>query len=235
MAEQEVKKNIFTEEGRLLQAEFAIKNVSEAGTIVGCSFSDGAVLIGVNNVKTTNLEKVYQVNKTTFVAVSGIFSDALRLLRFSRVKSVQLKQELGVLPKVSVLCEMLAMEMQYYTQNIQARPFGVCFLFAGYEEGKFIVQSIDPSGTINRWKACCFGSSEDVISSGLRNNLQSLDCNVEDGLYNTLKILSNAKEWSADFTSKLEIFILYKDGHRMVSVEEINGILSRIERKKSNQ
>lgn len=234
MVEQDGK-NIFTEEGRLLQAEFAIKNVSEAGTIIGASFNDGAILIGVNAIKAKQLEKVYQINQNCFVVVSGIFSDALRLVRFARVKSAQIKEELGILPKVSVLCELLSMEMQYYTQNIRARPFGVCFLFVGYENNKYVLQSIDPSGTINNWKACCFGTSEDIINSSLRTNVGKLECSVDEGAYNILKILSSAKEWSADLSEKLEILIFTEKGSRMMRLDEINSILDQIEKKKLEQ
>lgn len=229
MSEQQVEKNTFTEEGRLLQAEFAIKSVSEAGTIVGTICTNGVIMIGVNTTKTSTVEKVYQINEKTFVVVSGIFSDALRLLRFARVKSAQIKEELGVLPKTSVLCDLISMEMQYYTQSIGARPFGVCFLFAGFENGEYVLYSIDPSGTINHWKACCFGANEDSINAGLRKDIEKLDCNVDEGVYSLLKILSKAKEWSADFCEKLEILIFTESGSRMMNFDEIKSLTARIE------
>jgi 20S proteasome subunit alpha 3 len=228
MSENKAGKNTFTEEGRLLQAEFAIKSVSEAGTIVGTVCTNGVILLGINMTKTDTLEKIYQVNKNSFVAVSGIFSDALRLLKFARVTSVQIKEEIGTLPKTSVLCDLISMEMQYYTQNVGARPFGVCFLFAGYENDVFLLYSIDPSGTINNWKACCFGSNEDSINSSLRNEINSLNCSVEDGVLNLLKILSKAKEWTGDFNEKLEILIFDQNGGKIIKSAEIKEMISKI-------
>lgn len=226
---QQISRNTFTDDGRLLQAEFAIKNVSEAGTIAGLVCTNGVILLGINPTKSTTVEKIYRINENTFSAVSGIFGDALRLIKFSRLESANIKETIGVCPKISVLCDSIAREKQKYTQMVKARPFGVSFLFSGYEDGEYVLYSTDPSGTINRWKACCFGMDSDSINGGLRNDLPDGEMSLETGLVNLLKIVGKAKEWSSDSAEKMEILLFSEHGPKMMDVEEIKAIIQSIE------
>lgn len=232
MSEQQISRNTFTDDGRLLQAEFAIKNVSEAGTIAGLVCTDGVVLLGINPEKSTTVEKIYQINEKTFLAVSGIFSDALRLIKFSRLESANIKETIGLCPKISVLCNSIAREKQKYTQMVKARPFGVSFLLSGYEGNEYVLYSTDPSGTINRWKACCFGMDSDSINGGLRNDLPGDGMSLEAGVVNLLKIVGKAREWSSDSADKMEVLLFSEHGSRMMSVEEIKAVIGSIEKER---
>lgn len=224
--------NVFTEEGRLSQAEFAIKNVSEAGTIIGIACTNGVILIGVNPQKSTSIEKIYKVSEKVHLAVSGVFSDALRLLKYARLESVKIKEELGKYPKLSVLCDNIAKEKQYYTQMAGARPFGVSFLYAGYEDDEYVLYSTDPSGTVNKWKACSFGMDSDAINSCLRGEIDTLECNLNDGLYKILRIYAKAKEWNSDLSERLEIHIFGDNDNRLLTSDEIKSLISEIESEK---
>ncbi|ELA42509.1 uncharacterized protein VICG_00608 [Vittaforma corneae ATCC 50505] len=228
MADKQITGNTFTEEGRLSQAEFAIKNVNDAGTIIGLVCSNGVVLLGINLVKSSSIEKIYKVNDKAYVAVSGIFSDALRLLKFARVKSVSVKEVLGKYPRISVLCDLISQEKQYYTQMVSARPFGVSFLYSGYENDEYVLFSTDPSGTVNRWKACCFGMDSDTISSCLRNEISEINYNLEEGIEKILRIYGKTKEWSTDIAERLEILAFKERNSRMLHHEEIKEIISKI-------
>lgn len=225
--------NVFTEEGRLTQAEFAIKNVNEAGTIIGIVCTNGVILVGVNPQKSRSIEKIYKVSDRVHVAVSGVFSDALRLLKYARLESVKIKEELGKYPRLSVLCDNIAMEKQYYTQVAGARPFGVSFLYAGYENDEYVLYSTDPSGTVNKWKACSFGMDSDAINSCLRSEADNMECNLEDGLYKILKMYAKAKEWNSDLSERLEIHILGDKENRLLKLEEIKSLVSKIEAEKA--
>lgn len=228
MADKQTTGNTFTEEGRLSQAEFATKSVNEAGTIIGLVCSNGVILLGINPVKSSSLEKIYKVSDEAFVAVSGIFSDSLRLLKFARVKSASIKEELGKYPCTSVLCNLISQEKQYYTQTASARPFGVSFLYSGYENDEYVLFSTDPSGTVNRWKACCFGKDTDAISSSLRNEISEINYNLEEGIEKLLRIYGKTKEWSTDIAERLEILTFKESNSRMLRHEEIKEIISKI-------
>lgn len=230
MSEKQREGNIFTEEGRLLQAEYAIKNVGEAGTVMGVVCTNGIVLIGVNPSKSASVEKIYKVNDNAQVAVSGIFSDALRILKYARVKSLEIEEEIGKSPKISVLCELISREKQYYTQIVSARPFGVVFLYTGYENDEYVLYSTDPSGTINKWKACAFGMDSDSINSSLRGEIATIECNVDEGIYKLLRIYGKIKEWSTDLSERLEILRFVKDEYRLLKADEINEIIENIQK-----
>lgn len=232
MNEQQINRNTFTDDGRLLQAEFAIKNVSKAGTIAGLVCTDGVILLGINPFKATTSEKIYQISEKVFLAVSGIFGDALRLIKFSRLECAKIKEIIGTYPKVSVLCNSISKEKQKYTQMVGARPFGVSFLFSGCEDNRYVLYSTDPSGTINRWKACCFGMDSDSINGGLRNDLPDDGMSLETGVVSLLRIIGKAREWSSDSAERMEILLFSENRSRMMGTEEIRAIIESIEEKK---
>lgn len=229
MSEQQTTRNTFTEDGRLLQAEFAIKNVSEAGTIAGMVCTDGVILLGINLTPSATIEKVYQINEKTYSVVSGIFSDALRLIKFARLECANARETTGLYPKVSILCDKISMEKQSYTQMAGARPFGVSFLFSGYENGEYVLYSTDPSGTVNRWRACCFGLDSDAINGGLRNDLPEAEYTVEEGILNLLRIMGKAKEWGNDTAERMEVLLFSEGGARMMKIDEIKNIIKLVE------
>lgn len=229
MAQEGPTGNTFTEEGRLSQAEFAIKNVNEAGTIIGLVCTNGVVLLGINQRKSASTEKIYKVNASTYVAVSGVFSDALRLLKYARVRSAGIEEEIGKCPKVSILCNLISQEKQHYTQAVGARPFGVVFLYSGHEDDEFVLFSTDPSGTVNKWKACCFGADSEVINSSLRNEVPAMECNLEEGIRSLIRSYIKAKELSDDLAERLEILTFDGTSNRMLRSEEIKAIIAGIE------
>lgn len=47
--------NAFNEEGRILQVEYAIKNVSNAGTTLGLVCKDGIFLLGITTTMKNNM------------------------------------------------------------------------------------------------------------------------------------------------------------------------------------
>lgn len=230
MADKQSTGNTFNEEGRLLQAEFAIKSVSNAGTIIGLVCTNGVALVGINKVKSSSIEKIYQIHDKAYVAVSGIFSDALRLVKYSRIKSANIKEEIGKYPRLSVLCDLISSEKQNYTQMVGARPFGVSFLYSGYENDEYVLYSTDPSGTTNRWKACCFGMDSDLLNSSFRKELGENDCNLEEGIEKILKIYGKAKEWSNDLSERLEILAFKEEGAKLFKSEEVEELVSKVEK-----
>jgi len=228
MADKQISGNIFTEDGRLSQAEFAIKNVSEAGTIIGLVCTNGVVLVGINPTKSTSIEKIYKISDETYVAVSGIFSDALRLIKYARLWSAGVKENINKYPRISVLCNTISLEKQYYTQIVSARPFGVSLLYSGYENDEYVLYSTDPSGTVNRWRACCFGMDSDAINACLRNEVTEETYNLAEGVEKVLRMYGKTKEWSSDLAERLEV-LTYKEGDaRLLKYEEVRDIIGRI-------
>lgn len=230
MSDKQTIGNMFTEEGRLSQAEFAIKNVNEAGTIIGLVCTNGVVLLGINPVKSESIEKIFKIDEGVYAVVSGIFSDALRLLRYARVKSASLREQLGKRPRISTLCDLISLKKQYYTQIANARPFGVSILYSGYESDEYVLFSTDPSGTVNRWKACCFGKDSDAINSCFRSEGElDGECNLEEGIQKVLRIYKKAKEWGPDLAERMEILAFKIEKSKILKPDEIKELISKIE------
>jgi 20S proteasome subunit alpha 3 len=78
--------------------------------------------------------------------------------------------------------------------KIGLRPFGVSFLYAGYDEhfGFQLYQS-DPSGNYSGWKAACIGSGSNNAQSLLKQEFKD----KEDGLS-----LAEAKKVAVKVLSK---------------------------------
>lgn len=234
MGDKQTTRNIFSSDGRLLHAELAFKNVGEAGTVAGLVCTDGIVIIGINHTKSLTIEKIYKINDETYACVAGIFSDALRLIKYARLKSANIYELTGSVPKISVLCENIAKEKQLYTQLEDARPFGVAFLYSGYEEGGYVLYSTDPSGTVNRWKACSFGLDCDKINGELRNFLYDAEkTSTEQGLIDLMNAIGKAREWASDVAERMEVLLYSKNDSRMMKTEEIKDLLKRLEGEKA--
>jgi 20S proteasome subunit alpha 3 len=228
--EESVKTNTFNEEGRLPQVEFAIKNVSKAGTIIGCVCADGVVLLGVNKIEVgSQREKIYQITNTIYCAVSGLFGDAMRLKRFAQIKAQNVLEEYGVECPISVLCRSIGEEKQRFTQYGGSRPFGVSFLYAGVDKEGYVLYSTDPSGTMNQWRGVCFGEDEDGINNGLRNDLPRRPMGMEEGIVEVLKIYGKVRECSPKEADRMEVLYFSKDRKRYLTRDEISELLGRIE------
>jgi len=98
---------------------------------------------------------------------------------------------------------------QAYTQYGGLRPFGVAFLFAGYDEhyGFQLYQS-DPSGNYSGWKATVIGSNNQAGKSLLKNE------------YGVTSSSSEEKEEEKEGEMKVEV-----DGVEETSMPDIKGAL----------
>jgi 20S proteasome subunit alpha 3 len=225
-----VKTNTFNEEGRLPQVEFAIKNVSEAGTIIGYVCTDGIVLLGVNKAEIRDQrEKIYQISEDIYCAVSGLFGDAMRLKRFAQIKTQNVLEEYGVECPAYVLCESVGQKKQRFTQYGGSRPFGVSFLYAGVDKDGYVLYSTDPSGTVNRWRGVCFGESEDGINNGLRNDIPKQPMEMKEAIVEVLKIYGKVRECGPREADKMEILYFSKDRKRYLERGEIRELLRHVE------
>lgn len=221
------KTNVFTDEGRLLQTEYAIKNVSQAGTIMGMVCTDGIVLFGLNLTKTLQKEKIYKITNDTYCVVSGLFGDANMLIKSARVEGVRLKQYLREEVSTRKMAKSVARLQNTNTLIGNARPYAVSFLFAGYDNGKYVLYSTDPSGTINNWKTWAIGADETTINQSLRNDYKE-GMDIESGLTFLLESFKKAKEVNLETSEKMEIFLYTKDEKKFLETAEIRKRLENL-------
>merc|ERR1711937_523660 len=114
-------------------------------------------------------EKLYRVDNHIFCAVAGITSDANILINTLRLGAQQYTYAYGEPIPVEQMIVQICDKKQGYTQFGGLRPFGVSFLFAGYDEHHgFQLYHTDPSGNYSGWKAYAMNNNNNTAQQILR-------------------------------------------------------------------
>lgn len=209
---------IFSPEGRLYQVEYALEAISHAGTAIGILSSDGIVLAAERKVTSklleqdTSAEKLYILNEyalflfsiaspvakeicsNMICAVAGMTADANILINYAR----QAAQRYLLTYNEDIPCEQLVRRLcdlkQGYTQHGGLRPFGVSFIYAGYDpQRQFQLYQSNPSGNYGGWKATSVGANNASAQSLLKQDYkEELDLKEACGL--AVKVLSKTMD-----------------------------------------
>ncbi|KAI7886669.1 proteasome subunit alpha type-4 [Lichtheimia hyalospora FSU 10163] len=201
---------IFSPEGRLYQVEYAMEAISLAGIALGVLATDGIVLAAEKKVtsklleQTASAEKIYKLSDRIICGVAGITADANILINWTRSHAQKYlftyDEEIPVEQLVQRVCDL----KQGYTQYGGLRPFGVSFIFAGYDEQHgFQLYHSDPSGNYGGWKATCIGANNATAQSILKQDYKD-DMNVEDAKALAIKVLSKTMDSTTLNSEKLE-------------------------------
>eukprot|EP01088_Endostelium_zonatum_P021214 TRINITY_DN8244_c0_g1_i1.p1 TRINITY_DN8244_c0_g1~~TRINITY_DN8244_c0_g1_i1.p1 ORF type:complete len:263 (-),score=60.24 TRINITY_DN8244_c0_g1_i1:26-814(-) len=207
---------IFSPEGRLHQVEYAMKAINHAGVCIGILATDGIVLAAEKKNVSQLLEpgrqseKMYKIDDHVAVAVAGITADANILVNRSRLIAQRhyftYQEPITVEALVQEICDV----KQGYTQYGGLRPFGVSFLYAGWDKyhGFQLYQS-DPSGNFGGWKATAIGANDQAATSILKTDY-STDISVEKAIDLCVKVLSKTMDSTNLSSEKLELATLTK-------------------------
>ncbi|KAH7347129.1 proteasome subunit alpha type-4 [Plectosphaerella cucumerina] len=227
---------IFSPEGRLYQVEYALEAISHAGTAIGILAQDGIVLAAERKVTSklleqdTSAEKLYTVNDNMIAAVAGMTADANILINYAR----QAAQRYLLTYNEDIPCEQLVRRLcdlkQGYTQHGGLRPFGVSFIYAGWDpKRQFQLYQSNPSGNYGGWKATAVGANRASAESLLKQDYKE-DCSLKDACGLAVKVLSKTMDSTKLSAEKLEFATVGQtsDGkiyHRLWSAEEIKALL----------
>lgn len=104
-------------------------------------------------------EKTYIIDDHVVTLVAGLSSDANILVQNARVAAQRYLYTYQEPMPIEQIVKHVCDYKQAYTQFGGLRPFGVAFLFAGYDThyGFQLYQS-DPSGNFSGWKATVIGA-----------------------------------------------------------------------------
>lgn len=207
---------IFSPEGRLYQVEYAQEAISQAGTAIGILTTEGVVLACEKKITSKLLdndgtaEKLYIINDSMIAAVAGMTSDASILVNNARVYGQQYLKTYNE----SVPCEMLIKKIcdikQGYTQHGGLRPFGVSFIYAGYDDRyEFQLFTSNPSGNYSGWKATSIGANNSAAQTLLKKDYKD-DLTLKQGCELAIKILSKTMDSSNLNSEKVEFATLSK-------------------------
>ncbi|KAF2071326.1 hypothetical protein CYY_007357 [Polysphondylium violaceum] len=215
---------IFSPEGRVYQVEYAMTAIRHAGATVGILAKDGIVLAAEKKTtaklldgSSTISEKMFKIDEHVVCAVAGITSDANILINYARLSSQRYyytyQEPIPVEQLVSQICDT----KQGYTQYGGLRPFGVSFLYAGWDKhfGFQLYQS-DPSGNFAGWKATSIGGENSQNAQSVLRSKYKPDINYKEALELALKVLTKTMDRSNVNSDKLEFSYFTKKGDQIV-------------------
>jgi 20S proteasome subunit alpha 3 len=186
--------------------------INHAGAAVGIlSQREGVVLAAEKKLAAKLLdvglssEKMYRLDDHAAVAVAGITSDANILVHYLRTSAQQYLRSYGEPVPVEQLVQYVCDLKQGYTQFGGLRPFGVSFLYAGWDAhlGFQLYQS-DPSGNYGGWRATAIGANNQAATSLLKADYRE-DMSLKEALLLALKILSKTMDTTQLTPQKLEV------------------------------
>ncbi|ORY99396.1 proteasome subunit alpha type-4, partial [Syncephalastrum racemosum] len=226
---------IFSPEGRLYQVEYAMEAISHAGIALGVLAKDGVVIAAEKKVtsklleQSASAEKIYKLNEHIICGVAGFNADANILINWARTSAQRYlftyDEEIPVEQLVQRLCDL----KQGYTQYGGLRPFGVSFIFAGYDEQYgFQLYHSDPSGNYGGWKATCIGANNATAQSILKQDHKE-DMTLEEAKALAIKVLSKTMDSTTLNSEKLEFATIREVGgkikYELYKPDEIDALL----------
>jgi len=239
---------IFSPEGRLYQVEYAMEAISHAGTCLGVLASNGVVLAAEKKIAskllehTRSSEKIFVLNEHIAASVAGITSDANTLINYARLSAQRhtfsYQEPIPVEQLVQKICDL----KQGYTQYGGLRPFGVSFIFGGWDrEYGFQLYQSDPSGNYGAWKATCIGANNQGAQSILKQSLEkeNEEITLDKALKLAVRVLSKTMDSTNLTPEKLEIGVLSrKNGETyftQLGASETEVLLKEIEAEKKDK
>lgn len=254
----------FSPEGRLHQVEYAIEAINNAGTSVGILASDGVVMASEKKITSGLLapsrtsEKTYKLCGHATCSVAGLTADANILIDQARLRAGRYAYQYQEPIPIENLVEHVCNYKQAYTQYGGLPPFGVAFLFAGYDttHGFQLYQS-DPSGNYSGWKATVIGANNQAGKSLLKTDYGSKKDDgdemktdddkpeeiklpdVAEACRLAVKVLNKTMDGAVASAEKLELFTmtLDEDGncvHKILNEVEAKAVISQVEAETSS-
>jgi 20S proteasome subunit alpha 3 len=225
---------IFSPEGRLYQVEYAMEAIGHAGAAIGILGTNGVVLAAEKKTTSKLLEvdkttdKMYKLDNHIACAVAGIRADANILINNARLTAQRHLFKYDEPMPVEQLIQQICDLKQGYTQFGGQRPFGVSFLFAGYDKyfGYQLYQS-DPSGNYGGWKATAVGGNNSSAQSMLKTEYQE-DMDLDACLKLAIKVLSKTMDSTQLTPDKLEFATMSEDGYKILTEADLQKLLDEV-------
>lgn len=194
--------------------------ISHAGTCLGLLASDGILLAAekrnVHKLLDDEVfaEKIYPLHENMACSVAGITSDANVLINVLRVNAQRYVLQYGETIPCEQLVQWVCDIKQAYTQIGGKRPFGVSFLYMGWDKhyGFQLYQS-DPSGNYGSWKATCIGNNHQSAVSLLKQEYKSPT--LDEAKQLCMKVLSKTLDVKLS-AEKIEMATLTREEEKTV-------------------
>lgn len=165
----------------------------------------------------TLAEKLHQIDSHVVAASAGINADAEILIQAARAMALRYKHKYGQAIPVEVLVQHIADHKQSYTQFGGLRPYGVSFIFAGWDQNLgFQLYQSDPSGNYAGWQATSIGANSQTAHSILKSDYTS-NLSSDDAKKLALKVLKKIMDVTTVSCESVELIELTLAGDRISS------------------
>jgi 20S proteasome subunit alpha 3 len=196
--------------------------ISHAGTCVGVLSKQGVVLAAEKKVTSKLLEskgaseKMYRLDNHVATAVAGLTADANIVVNYARLTAQRYLIQYGESTPIEQLVQTVCDLKQGYTQFGGLRPFGVSFLYAGWDKHLgFQLYKSDPSGNYGGWMATSIGAGHQTATSILKSDFKE-DGSLKEALILAVKVLSKTMDSTVLDHEKLEFGTLTREGDKVV-------------------
>ena len=190
--------------------------ISHAGATVGLLAEDGVVLAAELKVTSKLLdpghssEKLYRIDEHIVCSAAGITADANSLIEYARETAQRYKylyqENIPVEQLMQDVCDL----MQGYTQYGGLRPFGVSFLFAGWDEHfGFQLYKCEPSGNYSAWRAMAVGKNKSNAQTLLKQEYEA-DISTVAATKLAVRVLSKTMDVVSLTHEKVELATLQR-------------------------
>ena len=139
-------------------------------------------------------------------------ADANILINYAR----QAAQRYLLTYNEEIPCEQLVRRLcdlkQGYTQHGGLRPFGVSFIYAGYDpQRQFQLYQSNPSGNYGGWKATSVGANNASAQSLLKQDYKE-ECDLKEACGLAVKVLSKTMDSTKLSSEKSEFSLSFEFG-----------------------
>jgi len=166
-------------------------------------------------------EKMYKLDDHIACAVAGITSDANILIEYARVSAQRYIYAYQEPIPIEYLVQQICDLKQGYTQYGGMRPFGVSFLYAGWDKNfGFQLYQSDPSGNYGGWQASAIGANNQAAQSILKTDWKP-EFKIKDAVKLAIKVLSKTMDSTSLTADKLDFSTLTRDARGKVVWREI--------------
>lgn len=218
MSRYDGRTTTFSPQGRLSQVEYAVEATKQSGPALGIVGKDCVVLAGEKKNASKLLdqgrmaEKLFEVDDHMCCAVAGLSSDANTLISYIRLMAQQYTYGYGEPMPVEQLVSSVCQRKQINTQQGGNRPFGVSFLFAGYDRHhKFQLYHTDPAGVYSGWRAHCIGSLNNATTDQLLKTEWKDDLTQQQVKELAARVLMKNSDTAAPVATNFEWGMICKD------------------------
>ena len=137
---------------------------------------------------------MYKVDEHILAAASGLIPDAVYLLDSARLHAQRFLYAYRESIPVEQLVQSVCASKHEVTQYGSYRPYGVQFMFAGYDQvNGFQLYGSDPSGNYAAWKAQATGKNTQNATSILKQEYDD-KMKLRDALSLAVRVLTKTMD-----------------------------------------